>query len=222
MCRLLELEYSCSHGTKRHRQRIDALCTCDNPLACMAGDTNLGDHPKTKIEGMDEENFKTIKVGGVCDECAQKMALEIEEKDRMFGQLETSLEEINKDLSQLALAAPSNGEEQAKGNKLPRREATAVKPQLTPYDSDWICANGSCQGRVTFSVDGRRGRFCQKHTCAAQDWGCIAGVATKHNNPRFSIYCHVHTCTKAGCGMRIAHDSAIYCCSHSYVHDLVR
>ncbi|KAJ4323616.1 hypothetical protein N0V84_004224 [Fusarium piperis] len=221
MCKLLEIEYSCSHGTKRHRQRIDALCKCDNPLTCMVGDMHLDDHPKTKIEDLAEENFKVVKVGGVCDECAQKMALEIEEKDRMFGELEVSLEEINKDLSLLALAGPPNRGE-AKRHKLSRRGAKATKSHHTPHDSDWICANESCQGRVTFSIDGRRGRFCQKHTCAAQDWGCISGVATKLNGPQFSIYCHVHTCTKAGCGMRIAHDSAIYCCAHSHITDVVR
>ncbi|KAJ4201796.1 hypothetical protein NW767_006334 [Fusarium falciforme] len=221
MCKLLEIEYSCSHGTKRHRQRIDALCSCDNPLACMVGDMQLGDHHKTKIQDLSEENFKVVKVDGVCDECARKMALEIEEKDRMFGELEASLEEINKDLSLLALAGPASGQD-AKKHKVHHREVPSTKPQHTPHDSDWICANGSCQGRVTFSIDGRRGRFCQKHTCAAQDWGCISGVATKLNSPQFSIYCHVHTCTKAGCGMRIAHDSAIYCCTHSHIPDLVR
>ncbi|RSM02990.1 hypothetical protein BHE90_001737 [Fusarium euwallaceae] len=219
MCKLLEIEYSCSHGTKRHRQRIDALCSCDNPLACMVGDMQHGNDPKTKIEDLGKENFKVVKVDGVCDECAQKMAQEIEEKDMMFGELEASLEEINKDLALLALAGPANGHE-AKRHKLAHREST--KPQHTPHDGDWICASGSCQGRVTFSIDGRRGRFCQKHTCAAQDWGCISGVATKLNSPQFSIYCHVHTCNKAGCGMRIAHDSALYCCTHSHMSDLVR
>ncbi|KAM0434022.1 hypothetical protein ACHAPT_003966 [Fusarium lateritium] len=213
MCQFLEIEFSCSDETKRHSQRTDALCLCDNPLVCIAGDMQLDDDTEPDISELGEDRFKVLKVDGVCDECAQKMARELQEKDKMFTELEANLEEINKDLNQLTLGAQAEGQA-GNGRKPSQQDAAPIKPQHPPQDHRWICSYGPCQRRITFSIDGRRGRFCQKHTCAAHDWGCLSGVVTKLNNPQFSIYCPVHSCAKAGCGMRIADDSAIYCCTH--------
>lgn len=90
------------------------------------------------------------------------------------------------------------------------RESRAIyKPEAT-------CSSGSCTGPVYVTHDGRRGMFCEKHTCSAVNLGCLLDVSTPRNSYQYSIYCPLHACSRLGCGLKIADEGTVFCKRHDW------
>ncbi|KAF5021759.1 hypothetical protein F66182_6209 [Fusarium sp. NRRL 66182] len=185
MCQFLELEFSCSSDNHPHRLRTRSICPCDNPLGCLAEEIAASEskaESETVIEDWEDGLFSIMKVDGVCGDCAQKKTKELEDKEKILGDIETNLVKMDQDLDRLS------AENLAKSR---RGIPTLSLPQLhddraeREHEPETICSSGWCKGLVAVSLDGRRGFFCQKHTCAAADWGCLLDKQTEWStNPR--------------------------------------
>ncbi|KAM5344876.1 hypothetical protein ACJ41O_010738 [Fusarium nematophilum] len=185
MCFLLELEFACSDDAGPHRLRTEAIIKCESPISCLY-DEIAGTTPEpseVKLEDLPSGKFKVLHVGGDCDKCARVKTSQLANNVDILDEIGETITQIDKDLDQLDLVP-----------RVPR--PARHRPKTT-------CSSGSCK-QVTVWVGGRQGHFCQKHTCAAKDWGCLNDVSTNSNSDQHSIYCPEHTCVWPGCGLRVA------------------
>ncbi|KAF4977283.1 hypothetical protein FZEAL_6171 [Fusarium zealandicum] len=211
MCLFLKLEFDCSDSGIRHSKKTEAICRCDNPLVCIAEETSSSISPMEKeveIEDLADNEFKVYYVGGDCKDCAQKRNEELAAKDKAFATIENDLAEMTDTIDKLDVTAQPKPEEQ------PQMTLAQIHHKRSAYQPETICASGTCMGLVCVSIDGRRGKFCQRHTCAAQDWGCLADISTTRFTPEYAIYCPLHTCGRLRCGVRVADFSSLYCERH--------
>ncbi|KAJ4211879.1 hypothetical protein NW759_012166 [Fusarium solani] len=160
------------------------------------------------IRNLDASNFKILYVGGHYDNCVRRMGKEPVEKMTLRKDIKTKLTKFKEHVE--ALCSKSSP------TKLSTQEPSSGKPPLQQavYDPDSICSSGPCTKPV-ITIDSCRGLFCEEHTCAAREWGCLIDAVTKRNSPQRSIYCSANTCEKLGCEMKVAHRDAIYCEKHS-------
>ncbi|KAF4468964.1 hypothetical protein FALBO_4135 [Fusarium albosuccineum] len=205
MCHFLELEFSCSDGGRPHRIRTDALCKCDNPFGCIAEEMWSEADADEDMNDWAQEDFKVLYVGGNCEKCTNKKDDQLAEQEKFLVRYHTDVEEMGHDLERIESDREKQQVKNASQNAFAQRDFVDFK---TP------CASGPCKYPVVISRDGRKGHFCQKHTCAAQYWGCLADSTPNSESPAESIYCPVHTCSKRGCGMRIDDENSIFCCLH--------
>lgn len=189
--------------------KTEAVSRCDTPADCIFNKINMPIAETVfDIRGLDASHFKILHVGGHCDNCARRMRKEQIEKMMKQEDIETKLTKVKEHFEVLC------------SKSLPKKsfiqELSARKPpsQQVVYGLDDICCSGPCTKPV-ISIDNCRGSFCEKHTCAAREWGCLEDVVAKRNCPQRSIYCSAHTCEKHGCDMKVAHRDAIYCETHS-------
>lgn len=208
MCQFLVLEFSCGESGNRHRKRTEEVWRCDTPADCVINEINMPIAETVfDLRDLDASNFKILYVGGHCDNCVQRMGKEQVEKTMLREDIETKLTKVKEHFEALCIKPPPK--------KLFRKELAPEKPPLQQavYDPNNICCSGPCTKPV-ISIDSRRGLFCEEHTCAAREWGCLMDAVTKRNSPQRSIYCSAHTCEKLGCEMKVAHRDAIYCEKH--------
>ncbi|KAM0561591.1 hypothetical protein ACHAPJ_002759 [Fusarium lateritium] len=212
MCRFLELEFACSSDNQPHRLRTSAIIRCEGPLGCLAEEvvTQKSDSEAgTAVEDPADEMFTIMKVGGDCEKCSQQKTMELENKDRILSDIQANLVEMDQELARLSIE-----DIQRPRMDIPTLSLSQIHEDKAEHHPETICSSGPCKGLVTVSLDGRRGYFCKKHTCAATEWNCLSDVSTPRNSSQFSIYCPLHTCGRLGCGLKIGDLSTIFCEKH--------
>ncbi|KAJ4256720.1 hypothetical protein NW762_008816 [Fusarium torreyae] len=212
MCHFLELEFACSSDNHPHRLRTGAIFRCEDPLDCLAEEVvnqKSGSEAGTAVEELADEKFIIMKVGGDCEKCSQQKTKELENKDKILNEIQANLVQMDQELARLSIE-----DTQRPGMNIPTLSLSQIHEDKAEHHPETICSSGPCKGLVTVSLDGRRGLFCKKHTCAATEWNCLSDVSTPRNSSQFSIYCPLHTCGRLGCGQKIADLSTIFCAKH--------
>ncbi|KAF4967259.1 hypothetical protein FSARC_5171 [Fusarium sarcochroum] len=218
MCHFLELEFACSSDNQPHRLRTRAIYRCEDPFDCLAEEVvtqKSESEAGTTVEDWADEKFTIMKVGGDCEKCSQQKTKELEHKEKILSDIQANLVEMDQDLSRLSFEGI-----QKPRKEIPTLSLSQIHEDKAEHHPETICSSGGCKGLVAVSLDGRRGFFCKKHTCAATDWGCLSDVSTTRNSSQFSIYCPLHTCGRLGCGLKIADLSTVFCTKHQHEIDL--
>lgn len=217
MCRLVELEYACSTDENPHRLRTDAILQCNDPFDCLAEEIILhkpGSEANLAAAKSQEQEFAIMKIGGDCEKCAERKTNILANEERIFLEMKGELEEMGNQIE-----SPCRNS-MRRSKRMHRSEESIlqykVRERRTEYEPEAICSSGSCTGPVHVAHDGRRGMFCEKHTCSAIDFGCLLDVSTTRNSSQYSIYCPLHTCIRLGCGLKVANQETVLCERHDW------
>ena len=232
----MELEYSCSTKGHPHRLRTTGLIQCDDYIGCMLEKLDLKKPGRdTQQLNQETEQYTVYEIGGDCEECVKRKTELIENEERVFRELEEELqeedriyreihegfqkkersfrerrEEINKrgqSLSRRIRNILVETPDEILGLRLYGRGEVAQRPET-------ICSSGSRTGPVVVTDGGEKGMFCKEHTCSAKEWSCLLDAVTLENSNQHPIYCSAHTCSRLGCGLRIADSMSNYCTMH--------
>lgn len=217
MCRPVELEYACSTDDKPHRLRTGAVFQCNDPIGCLAEEIVLhkpGSEADLAAAKTQEKEFTILKIGGDCEKCAERKTNILANEERIFQEMKGEIQEMEKKLERPCRKTLRRSKRMCRSEEsismYKVRESGAIyKPEAT-------CSSGSCTGPVYVTHDGRRGMFCEKHTCSAVNLGCLLDVSTPRNSYQFSIYCPLHACSRLGCGLKITDEETAFCKRHDW------
>ncbi|KAM0223382.1 hypothetical protein ACHAQD_003575 [Fusarium lateritium] len=221
MCRLVELEYACSTDDKPHRLRTEAILPCNDPLGCLAEEIVLhkpGSEASLATAESQEQEFAIMKIGGDCEKCAERKTNILVNEERIYLDIKEELEEMGGKLK-----CPVS-KRMRRSRHMQRSDGSIslykVREPRAKYQPEAICSSGSCTGPVCVAHDGRRGMFCEEHTCSAVDYNCLSDVSTTRNSSQYSIYCPLHTCSRLGCGLKVTNQETVLCKRHDKLFEV--
>ena len=220
MCGFLRIVFSCQHHLNTH-----ALQLCHSPLRCLETENlRYGSNVLEKLDLslLPDHLFALRSISDqACASCSIESApMAVETRTREQENATTTMAEsqtkadrlVQIQLQQLAIdqrvEAMLRQAFEVRAHYQRKYPHSRVPPRAHPR-RHVLCASGDCSNQAVVHVDGRRGEFCRKHTCAARDWGCLDDVypltlnGTDRRGDDGPRYCRQHTCRYSGCWAKI-------------------